>query len=147
MNNYFIKGFIKDDYIGLNGNISTINHFEREEQDIGTLIYVIIKACKSIEEWTISIRYRNLKSPFVYGITEIDLYKMNEQQLIKTLQYYCNAYLVLHHLSKMSENKLDSRYNCRIDKSLLLQEGGELLDYITKADRECMDKWGRSLFQ
>lgn len=147
MNQFFIRGFIKDNHIGLNGAISVIEHFQRDNQELETLIFTIIKACKSLEEWTISIRYKDLKSPYPYGFSEYDLTRMTEQQQIEILQYYCNAYLVLYHLSQMSLNRLDSSYCERVDINLLQKEGGGLNDYLTKADKQLRDKWNRSLFQ
>lgn len=146
METYFLKSFISNSYIGLNGKHSSLEHFSRENQDIEELIYTIQKAARSIEEWTISVRLPNLKSPFVYGLSKQDIARMDFDKQIEVLDYWCNAYTLLYHLTKKTENKLDNNYREEIDKSLLLQEGGEIIEYCTKANRRISDKWGRKLF-
>ena len=85
MDIYFIKAFINDNYIGLNGIHNVIEHFSRNEQSLSKLIYIIIKACKSIEDWTLEVRL-NIKSPFIYGLSENDIENLTENEQIKLLQ-------------------------------------------------------------
>lgn len=146
METYFLKAYVGDSYIGVKGKHSLIEHFGRENQNIEELIYIIQKATKSIEEWTISVRLSNLKSPFTYGLSKQDISRMDFDNQIEVLEYWCNAYTLLYHLTKKTENKLDDNYREEIDKSLLLQEGGDIIEYCTKANRRISDKWGRKLF-
>ena len=147
MNNYFIKGFIKDNFLGLNGAYEVIEHFEREEKDIASLIHTIIKACKSIEEWTIEVRLDNLKSPFKYGLSEKDIRNLSFNKQIELLQYYCNAYLLLLHISKSTLNKLDPYYKEHLELPLLRKGGDEIAEYIIRCNRRGMDKFNRELLQ
>lgn len=139
MDNYFIKAFKKDDFIG-------IEHFSRPGQEIETLIYVIIKADKSLEDWTISTRLNNIKSPFRYGLSEHDISLMNFDEQIELLQYYCNIYILLYHICKSTENRLDKNYNEHLDLNQLNDGGGDGLNgYIEECNKKCLDKWNRGL--
>lgn len=145
MDIYFIKAFINDDYLGLNGIHNVIDHFIREEQNLSRLIYIIIKACKSIDEWTLDIRL-NTKSPFIFGLSENDIENLNENEQIKLLQKYCNIYVLLYHLSKITFDNLDIEYQEHINKNLLSAEGKEVINYVKRADKEISDKWNRTVF-
>lgn len=145
MNIYFIKAFINDNYIGLNGIHNVIDYFSRNEQSLSKLIYIIIKACKSIEDWTLEVRL-NIKSPFIYGLSENEIENLIENEQIKILQKYCNIYILLYHLSKMTLDNLDQEYQEHINKNLVLEEGKEVINYVKCADREMADKWDRTVF-
>lgn len=146
MDNYFIKAFIKDDFIGINGIHEVIEHFSRPGQEIHTLIYVIIKADKSLEDWTISTRLGDIKSPFKYGLSEHDISLMNFDEQIELLQYYCNIYILLYHICKSTENRLDKNYNEHLDLNQLNDGGGDGLNgYIEECNKKCLDKWNRGL--
>lgn len=144
MDNYFIKGFIEDNFLNLNGACKVIEHFARDEQDMAKLIYTIIKACKSIEEWTIEVRLNNLKSPFKYGLSENDIRNLNINKQIELLQYYCNAYLLLLHISKSTQDKLDTNYKEHLELPLL-KGGDDIAEYIKECNRRTMDKFNRQL--
>ena len=146
MDNYFIKAFIKNDYLGLNGINEVIEHFSRDEQEVHTLIYTVIKACKSLEEWTISVRLGNIKSPFRYGLSERDITKLGFDEQIELLQYYCNVYILLYHICKSTDNRLDKNYNEHLDLSQLNEGGGEGINgYIKECNKRIMDKWNRTI--
>lgn len=146
MDNYFIKSFIKDDFIGINGIHEVIEHFSRPGQEIETLIYTVIKACKSLEDWTISVRLGNIKSPFRYGLSERDIAKLGFDEQIELLQYYCNVYVLLYHICKSSQNRLDETYTEHLNSHQLKAEGGERLNgYMQECNRRIMDKWNRGL--
>ena len=146
MDNYFIKAFVKDDFMGVNGIHEVIEHFSRQGQNIETLIYVIIKSCKSLEDWTISTRLNNTNSPFKYGLSEHDISLMNFDEQIELLQYYCNAYILLYHICKSTENRLDKNYNEHLDLSQLNKGGGDGLNgYIEECNKRIMDKWNRGI--
>lgn len=146
MDNYFIKAFVKNDYLGLHGTHEVIEHFSRTGQEIETLIYVIIKADKSLEDWTISVRLNNIKSPFRYGLSEHDISRLNFDEQIELLQYYCNVYVLLYHICKSTENRLDKKYNEHLDLSQLNEGGGEGINgYIKEVGTRIMDKWNRGL--
>ncbi len=145
MDIYFLKAFISDSYIGLNGIHNVIEHFMRNEQDISNLTYTIIKACKAIEEWTLGVRLKT-KSPFVYGLSENDIETLNENEQIKLLQKYCNIYVLLYHLSKMTLDNLDIDYQEHINIKLLSNEIMEVIHYVEESDREMGDKWNRTVF-
>ncbi|MFQ6883939.1 hypothetical protein [Clostridium sp.] len=143
---YFIKGYINNEFYGLDGAWEVIDHFYRENQSIETLIYTIIKACKSIEEWTIEVRLNNLKSPFKYGLTERDIKKLSFEEQMELLQYYCNVYLILYHISKYTLNKLDKQYNKQLNIPLQDMKGGDdIVEYLRKANRGIMDKFNRNI--
>ena len=144
MNSYFIKGFIKDNFLGINGSYEVIKHFEREDKDIASLIYTIIKACKSIEEWTIEVRLDSLKSPFKYGLSENDIRNLSFDEQIELLQYYCNVYLLLFHISKSTQDKLDISYKENLELPLL-KGGDDIAEYIKECNRRCLDKFNRQL--
>lgn len=146
METFFIKGYIKNSYLGLTGQVEVIEHFSRPGQPIERLIYTIIKACKSIEDWTLEVRLPKLKSHFTYGLSERDIAKLNFNSQTELLQYYCNAYVLLYHLSKMTQDRLDTGYQEQLSLQEVEQEGGKVLEYIREADRKCLDKWNRSLF-
>lgn len=145
MDIYFIKAFITDSYIGLNGIHNVIEHFSRKEQSLSKLICIIIKACKSIEDWTLDVRLKT-KSPFVYGLSENYIENLTENEQIKLLQKYCSIYILLYHLSKMTLGNLDQEYKEHINKNLLSEEGKEVINYVKCADREMADKWERTVF-
>lgn len=143
---YFIKGYIKDEYYGLDGAREVIEHFYRENQTMEALIYTIIKACKSIEEWTIEVRLNNLKSPFRYGLTERDIRRASFEEQIELLQYYCNVYLILYHISKCTLNKLDKHYNKQLNIPLNNMKGGDdIVEYIVRCNERIVDKFNRSI--
>lgn len=146
MDNYFIKAFIKNEYLGLQGQYEVIEHFSRPGQEMETLIYTVIKACKSLEDWTILVRLGNIKSPFKYGLSERDISNLGFDKQIELLQYYCNVYILLYHICKSAENRLDKTYTEHLDIRQLKAEGGERLNgYITECNRRIMDKWSRRL--
>lgn len=145
MDIYFIKGFINNSYLGINGTHEVIEHFGRDNQGIEKLIYTIIRACKSLEDWTISARLGDIKSPFIYGLSERDIASMGFNKQIELLQYYCNAYVLLLHICKSTQNRLDGEYKEHLDSNLLQKEGGEVIGYMQDISRRIMDKWNRTI--
>ena len=144
MDIYFIKAFIKDNYLGINGAYEVIEHFGRENYNLETLIYTIIKGCKSIEEWTLEVRLKGIKSPFIYGLSENDIRKLDFDKQIELLQYYCNAYLLLYHLSKSTLDKLDNDYKEHLEFPLL-KGGDDIAEYVIRCNKRIMDKWNRTI--
>ena len=146
MDNYFIKGFLKDEFLGLVGIHEAFEHFNREHQSLEETIYIIIKACRSIDDWTLEVRLPKLKSPIIYGYSKVDLLRMGLNQQIEILQYYSNIYILYHHLEQMTRDKLDINYKNNIDQYQLEQLGGnDLYEYIRKAEKFIMDKYKRGL--
>ena len=146
MDNYFVKGFLKDEFLGLIGVHSTYEHFNRENQSLEETIYVVIKACKSIEEWTLEVRLPNLKSPVEYGYSKTDLLKMGLNQQLEILQYYSNIYVLYHHFEEMTRNRLDINYKNNIDTCQLKQLGGQdLYEYINTGRKYIMDNYNREV--
>lgn len=146
MDNYFIKAFLKDNFLGITGVASVAEHFMRPDQNFNELIYVISKACKSLEEWTIEVRLGDIKAPFKYGLNEKDIEHLGQDKQIELLQYYSNAYVFLYHICKSTENRLDKTYTEHLDLNLLQEEGGEdLNEYTKEVQRRIMDKWNREL--
>ena len=139
------KGFINNSYLGINGTHEVIEHFGRDNQRIEKLIYTIIRACKSLEDWTISSRLGDIKSPIIYGLSERDIANMDFNKQIELLQYYCNAYVLLFHICKSTENKLDKDYKEHLDSNLLQREGGVVIGYMQDINRRIMDKWNRTI--
>ena len=145
MDNYFIKAFVKNDYLGIHGIHEVIEHFSRPGQEMETLIYTVIKACKSLEDWTILVRLGNIKSPFRYGLSEHNISLMNFDEQIELLQYYCNAYVLLYHVCKSAENRLDKTYAEHLNIHQLKEGGERLNEYITECNRRIMHKWNRTI--
>lgn len=145
MDTYFVKGFISNTYLGITGTHEVIEHFKRDNQSIERLIYIIVKACKSIEDWTISARLGDIKSPFKYGLSEKDIQKLDFDTQIRILQYYSNVYVLLFHICKSTQNILDAEYKEHIDLHQLQGRGGEVIGYIEEVNRRIMDKWNRAI--
>lgn len=146
MDIYFIRAFIKDNYIGLNNIHSVIDHFSRDGKSLANLIFVIIKACISLEEFTLQVRLKGLNSPFVYGLSERDIDNLEEEEQIQLLQHYCNIYVLLYHLCQLTLDISNSDYKEHIDKELLFQQDKEVIDYVQRANRQISDKWNRTVF-
>lgn len=147
MEMFFIKGFLQDSYLGINGIWDSFDKFLLE-LNLSEGIERVQDLCKSIEDWTLKVRLENYRSPFIYGLSGRDIIRKDFNEQVQLLQHYLNIYTLLLHISNSTLINLREDYNEKIDWNKVNQIQGEevkLYDYIEKCNRECKLKYGREL--